>query len=184
MRRVDGLFGRWLLATAGGWLLGFVLVLILAEIWSVTGGEAQFPVGIGMGAGVGYLQARTIDAIIDSPRQWLSSSIVGMAIPFAAWDVTTWIGVGTPYALQVATLFGAVIVGILQALLLRQRGKRAIWWIPACIVGWGVPAGLAALQTVGLLPVVGIICGGLILGAVTGIALVWISKTRRVPVTG
>lgn len=166
-------------ASAGGWLLGFVLLVILAELWHVTGSEAEFPVGIGMGAGVGFLQSRIVGTVVDYPRRWLWSSIAGMGIPFLVWDVSTWAGVRIFYSLQLYAFLGAILVGILQAVLLRQRSERAVWWIPACAVGWGIPAGLAALQNVGILPVVGIVFGGLILGAVTGIPLTWISRQQR-----
>jgi hypothetical protein len=41
--------------------LGFVLILVLIAISSVVGlGDTQFPVGLGMGAGVGCLQGRAL----------------------------------------------------------------------------------------------------------------------------
>lgn len=177
--RFESLFGKWLLATVEGWLLGFVLLVVLAEAWSVTGTEAQFMVGIGMGAGIGFLQARILGAIVDSPRRWLWSSIVGMGIPFVAWDVAAWLGISVPNGLLIVALVGALLVGALQAILLRPLGERAVWWIPASVAGWGLPVVLLTLDNVGLLPLVGILLGGPILGAVTGIALVWISKPRH-----
>ena len=41
---------RWVRATVLGWLLGFVLVLVLALAWDMIGGGAQFMVGVGMGS--------------------------------------------------------------------------------------------------------------------------------------
>ncbi len=53
------LFTRWVRATALGWLVGFVLVVVLAVVWDMTSGGAQFMVGVGMGTGVGSMQSRT-----------------------------------------------------------------------------------------------------------------------------
>lgn len=174
MRQTDNLLKTWLLATFGGWLLGFVLLVILAEIWSATGTEAQFPVGVGLGAGVGYMQSRKVGVV--SSRRWLWVSIVGMGTPFVAWDISTWAGINVPYPLQLFTLIGALLTGILQAMSLRQHYPRGFWWIPACVVGWGFPASLAALENAGVLPLIGILFGGIVLGAITGISLLWISK--------
>ena len=51
---------RWIRATSLGWLIGFALVIVLALAWDMLGGGAQFMVGVGMGAGVGYMQSRMI----------------------------------------------------------------------------------------------------------------------------
>ncbi|MCJ7714533.1 hypothetical protein MUO66_08780, partial [Candidatus Bathyarchaeota archaeon] len=51
---------RWVGANIIGWLIGFVLVIVLAQAWELIGGGAQFMVGVGMGAGVGVLQSRVI----------------------------------------------------------------------------------------------------------------------------
>lgn len=174
--RFEGLFSRWLLATAAGWVLGIVLVVILAEIWSVTGMESQFMVGIGMGAGVGYMQSRIVTTVIGASRRWLWSSVVGLGVPFIAWDLGAFIDIDVPFALQVFVLLGALFAGLLQTVMLRRHSVRAPWWVPACVVGWGLPAALAALKNAGVVPLIAILIGGVILGAVTGIALSWISK--------
>ena len=70
-------FARWVRATTVGWLIGFVLVVVLAMVWDMIGGRAQFMVGVGMGAGVGYMQARVVGAWVDPTRRWLWTSIIG-----------------------------------------------------------------------------------------------------------
>lgn len=65
------LFTRWVRATFLGWLLGFVVVIVLALAWDMIGGGAQFMVGVGIGAGVGYMQSRVVGEWADSPRRWL-----------------------------------------------------------------------------------------------------------------
>src|SRR5512134_2508586 len=50
-------FGRWALATFGGWVLGFVVIVLLAGIGDLVhiGGD-QWAVGVGMGWSIGCAQ--------------------------------------------------------------------------------------------------------------------------------
>ncbi len=183
MRAQPSVFARWLRATTLGWLLGFVLVVILALAWNIIGGGAQFMVGLGMGAGVGYVQTRVVGEWVESTRRWLLASIIGMGVPFLMWDLGALIGVGAFFSLPVCVIAGGLFVGILQCSLLRPRLDRASFWIPACVVGWGLPAGAIALGDSDLLPAPAfllslgaMLLGGVILGAVTGKALVWMPR--------
>jgi len=173
---------HWIRATTLGWLLGFVFVVVLAIVWDMIGGEAQFMVGVGMGAGVGYLQGRVARTWTGRIRPWLWASIIGMGLPFVLWDVGSATGLKALFSLPVCVLSGGLLTGVLQHRLLRPRFQRTSWWIPACIVGWGLPAGIIALSGSGLVsPVFGILStvamllGGVLLGAVTGKALQWMS---------
>ena len=180
-------FARWVRATTVGWLIGFVLVVVLAMVWDMVGGRAQFMVGVGMGAGVGYMQARVVGAWLDPTRRWLWTSIIGMGIPFVLWDIGAVAGIGALFSLPLCVLIGGLLVGILQRRLLRPRFERASWWILACVVGWGLPAGAIALADSGLLPgpwsllsIIAMFFGGVVLGAVTGRALLWMSQRSAV----
>ena len=52
-------FSIWLRATFLGWVIGFFLVIGLVLIWDAIGvGSSQFMIGVGMGAGVGFMQGR------------------------------------------------------------------------------------------------------------------------------
>ena len=173
-------FRRWIKATTLGWLLGFVLVVILAMLWDLLGGGAQFMVGIGMGAGVGFMQARVLDNSMGIGRRWMLVTTLGMGIPFLLWDVATRTGLSIPVSLPLCVLTGSLLVGIPQSLLLRTRLLHTSRWIVASIIGWGLPVGLVALSDSGVLSGVGTILslgamflGGVVLGAVTGKALEW-----------
>ena len=176
----------WLLATTLGWLIGLVLVVVLAMIWDLIGGGAQFMVGVGIGAGVGYMQARVARTWTDRTQPWLWTTVIGMGAPFVCWDIASATGVQIAFSLPVCVLLGGLFTGVLQHRLLRPQFERTSWWIPACVVGWGVPAGLIALgdsgllpRVFGLLPILVIFFGGLLLGAVTGKTLQWMSSGER-----
>jgi hypothetical protein len=180
-------FAHWVRATTYGWLLGFVSVLILALIWGLLGGTAQFMVGIGMGSGVGYMQFRKMGFWIEPTRRWLWTSIIGMGIPFVLWDLGALAGFKSFFSLPLCALIGSLLVSVLQLRLLRPNFEHAILWIPACVLGWGLPVSVIALGDSGLLPgplkmlsIIVMFFGGLILGGVTGKALLWLSQNSTV----
>lgn len=184
-------FRRWLRLTWTGWVLGVPLVIILALTGEVVGiGGAQFLVGLGMGAGVGLMQARAINVVAEVSVAWFWSCAVGMAVPFVVSDIAGVAGWGWPYSLHVCVAIGGLLVGLWQSLLLRRKVAKAGYWIVATTLGWILAA--APVGIVDLLPLrgplgavvylLGMIAGGLILGAVTGGALVWLYRggvTRR-----
>jgi len=173
-------FTRWWRATFLGWFVGFAIVVILALCWDLFGGGAQFMVGVGMGAGVGYLQGRVLKTPLASAWQWWVTSAVGMGTPFILHDLLGLGGVHFPFSVPIYVVVGGLIVGLLQWRLLHRISSRAGWWVPACVVAWGIPAGAIAMGEVdGLQPwgqlisVIGMICGGIVVGAVGGATMVW-----------
>jgi len=176
----------WIRATTLGWLIGLVMVVVLAMVWDMIGGGAQFMVGVGMGAGVGYMQARVARAWTGQIQPWLWTSIIGMGVPFVFWDIGSLTGMKALFSLPVCVLAGGLLTGLLQQRLLRPRFERTTWWIPACVAGWGLPAGLIQFADSGLLPPISgllstivILFGGLLLGAVTAKTLQWMSPSER-----
>jgi len=93
------LFWRWVKVSTAGWLLGLVIVIALSLLWEVFGGSAQFMVGIGIGAGVGFAQGRVLSGWIGSYRPWMLASTLGMGAPFVAGDGLQAAGVSFPYSL-------------------------------------------------------------------------------------
>jgi len=185
--RGSNILNRWIKATTLGWLLGLVLVVVLAMAWDQIAGGAQFMVGVGMGVGVGLMQAHVVEEWVSRTHRWILATTVGMGLPFLCWDIAGAIGVDAFFSLPMCVVEGSLLVGILQSGLLRVRLGRTAWWIPANLVGWGLPTAAIALGDSGLLSgagaivsVVAMFFGGAILGAVTGKAL--ISMPKRSPV--
>lgn len=111
-------FARWVRHTFFGWLLGFVMVIVLAIAWDVVGGGAQFMVGVGMGAGVGYAQWRLARHWFDADRRWVWASVIGMGTPFVLGDIVAAVGVQVPYSLALYVVMGGLLVGLMQRRLL------------------------------------------------------------------
>ena len=180
-------FHRWVRATTLGWLLGFVLVVVLSIAWDQIGGGAQFIVGVGMGAGVGIMQARVVGEWVKPTRRWIWATTAGMGLPFLLWDIGVAVGLRAFFSLPLCVVAGSLLVGVLQSVLLRLRLNRTAWWIPASLVGWGVPASGIAMGDSGLLSGPGalvsvgaMVLGGAVLGAVTGKALLWLPQRSAV----
>lgn len=143
-------------------------------------------VGVGMGAGVGYAQWRLARHWFDADRQWVWASVIGMGTPFVLGDIVAAVGVQVPYSLALYVVMGGLLVGLMQRRLLSPHSERANWWVPACVVGWALPASLTALGEFGsggwgvLASTTAMFFGGAVLGAVTGGTLVWMLRRPAV----
>jgi len=180
-------FHRWVKATTLGWLLGFVLVVVFSIASDQIGGGAQFIVGVGMGGGVGFMQARVVGEWVEPTRRWIWATTIGMGLPFLLWDLSVAVGIKAFFSLPLCGVAGSLLVGVLQGMLLRLRLNRTSWWIPVSLVGWGLPAAGIALGESGLLSGPGVLVsvgamflGGAVLGAVTGKALLWLPQRSAV----
>jgi len=186
-------FHQWVRATWAGWLLGIPFIIALALIGEAVGiGGIQSLVGVGMGAGVGLMQGRAIRSVLHRAAPWFWSCVVGLGLPFLAWDIAKAAGWDFPYSLYVSVALGGLIVGIWQAFLLRPHLHNTGWWVAASVVGWNLAAGMAAIADSlfrarslrgiwGALAYLGIIAGGgVILGLVTGGSLVWLLRQKSV----
>lgn len=179
------LFGRWVLATSAGWLLGFVFIMlgaILADLMGVE--DAQFFVGIGMGTGIGYGQLRWVGPRIGATNRWVGASAIGMGAPFVISDIVHAVWSEFSFSLPLTVALGGLLIGLLQERLLRPHSRRAEWWVPACIAGWTLAAATVALGGVfppggwhALFSLGAILLGGVVLAVVTGGALVWLLRT-------
>ena len=182
---------QWVRATWAGWVLGIPLIVALALIGEVLHlGGAQALVGVGMGMGIGLMQARTLRNVLCRVAPWFWSCVVGLGLPFLLVDLAKLAHWNFPYSLYICVALGGLIAGVWQAFLLRPHCQNAGWWVAASVAGWNLAAGMAAIADNlfrshsirgiwGALAYLGIIAaGGLILGLVTGISLVWMLRQK------
>lgn len=78
------------------------------------------------------------------------------------------------FLLSIAVL--AVLAGILQWLVLRGQVSRSGWWVVANMVAWAVFLGLVGALSPLTHPAVGLGVGFAFVGAITGLALVWMLR--------
>lgn len=83
-----------------GWLLGIVLVILGAIAGDLIGiGGSQFVAGIGMGAGVRYMQGRVA-------KQWFGRLGTGGGRVSSEWGCHSWCRISWP-ALRVSSPIGS-----------------------------------------------------------------------------
>ena len=179
----------WTWATFLGWTLGFLLLLLFIALSGAVGlGNTQFPIGLGMGTGVGSLQRRMVAERVRARTGWWPASIIGLTIPFVLWDLAKLLHVSVPHGLIAAVGLGGLTVGLLQARVLRPHSPLWLWWVPASVIGWALAASTVFVNDrvlpktpgiIGALQYIAVILlGGALLGVTTGFALTRILRPR------
>ena len=188
-------WGTWLLwiltSTVGiivGMYLNFFLLAFTILVLGLDSCDACdiLASGFGFGIGVGFLQWLVLWRRVPGVRvRWwvLASAVSGFGIFQAGFtgysdrllnyrSLLVWTGV--------VALSGAV-TGILQWLVLRGQVSRAGWWVLASTLGWGLgmSAAVALSRGVGASDTVSLVGMGIVLGAVTGGALVWLLRQPK-----
>lgn len=185
-----GLLASWTRTTFAGWCLGFALALLAIAVSGVVGlGDTQFPVGLGMGLGVGLIQARRLARTTELRRGWTLATVAGVTAPQLAFDIAQRVIGDLPWSLPAVVVAGGLIAGVLQAHLLRRLTRRAALWIPASLLGWAAGAATVAVpwQSMPLPGIAGallyvaiLLSGGVLLGLVTGVALTSLLRDRPI----
>jgi len=172
---------RWVARTFLGWCAGFVLAIaFIVGIESLGVREVQFPLAMGMGLGVGVLQARTLAPLLGGARPWITATTLGLSAPFMAADLLGHLGAPVLFSLAGYVGLGGLLAGALQWRLLRARATRPAWWLLITPIGWllggstvwinealpKTPGLIGALQYVAV-----VLAGGLVLGAAGAVAL-------------
>ena len=183
-RNEFGLWLGWTLATAGGMLLGFLPTIPLVNLLDLSIAQIAVPVLAGTVIGFAqwivlrrYLTASSIWELADG-LTWAAGYVLGLLLVLAL-----------PSTIFIATigylLFG-VIVALVQWPVLRREIPNLLLWVLANAVGWAV--GFWASQAILPLfvtdplvaPAVGTaviaVTSGLVAGAITGLALIWIVR--------
>jgi hypothetical protein len=169
-------WARWTLATMVGWVLGFVLAIVLSELVVnlVYPKETNLIVGICLGASVSYCQRFAVRRWLRLGHDYVWGATIGIGIPFVAIVVLTEIG-HEPGTLLATGLLGggALTAGVLQLPALRRHARRVGWWVLATTVLWTAawivsrwPSGLA------------LIAATFLHGAGSGATLLWLFRGR------
>jgi hypothetical protein len=166
-------------------VLGLVLIISFALLGETVGaGGTQVIVGLGMGLGVGTMQARRVAGSLRRGRAWCASCAVGLSLPFVAIDLGAQSGwsISMTYALPLAVSAGGLAAGVWQARILGARFPSSLAWVAASVAGWSLAGAMSSVAHVlqrsgsmrgiaGAAAYLGIVtCGGLLLGVVTAAA--------------
>ena len=185
-RNEFGLWLGWTLATAGGMLLGFLLTIPLVNVLDL--GFARLIVPIIAGILIGYSQWIVLRQYLTraSSSQWFFADGTSWAAGYALGLLLIQNLPSTILGNILAYILFGTIVALVQWPVLRREIPSTLTWIVVSALGWA--AGLWASQlALGLFfndpviePVASTIAiavtSGLVAGAITGVALVWIVR--------
>jgi hypothetical protein len=178
---------RWIVANSAGWLLGVVVVLLLAALLESTHFGNAVYLGAGMGWSVGFAQWLIARKWFDATSGWMWASTIGITTPFLFADLVRMRDLSS-LVLPVLAAAGGLLSGLMQISSLRSHSAKADRWVVVSAVAWMCPALLVqfvavprhprtTLESVRNIGSLGL--GGVVLGAVTGAALVWLLNVRE-----
>lgn len=181
---IFGLWLAWTLATAVGMLLGYLPMALL--IGDVELGIARIIVPLLAGVLMGLAQWLVLRGYIIGSHNWIVNHAAGWVVGFTLGFFIIQALSQTPLGGLLGYLVFGVIVAVFQWPVLRREIPHIWSWILANVLGWTAGAYLSQLAAgvfftsappsliVSTLVLVGIT--GLIGGAITGIALIWIVR--------
>lgn len=174
----------WTLATAGGMLLGFLLSLPLVNVLNL--GFAQIIVPVLAGTIIGFSQWIVLRRYVTAGSQWILADGVSWAFGYILGLFLIQVLPSTVFAGFIGYFLFGVIVALVQWPVLRREIPHILTWIVASALAWA--AGFWVSQAVFPLlfhgPTIApaasttaiAVISGLVAGAITGIALIWIVR--------
>ncbi len=186
----------WILATAGGWLLGSLATYGISIVLNMAG------FGAVLEADPSQISQST--ALLLMAVSLVSLVIMGVAVGALQWLVLRWhvpgitrwtVFTGLGFALGTFAFwaFMGLGVGLTQWLLLRRDLNKTQWWLIVNAIAWplgyllGGMGGVAMGNALGSAIVGGLIGSiliGVIIGAITGVVLLWLLRENRVLLDG
>lgn len=183
-RNEFGFWLGWTLATAGGMLVGFLLTIPLVNVLDL--GFARLIVPLVAGILIGYSQWIVLRQYLISSSDWFLAGGTAWAAGYALGLLLIQNLSSTFLGGIVAYLLFGIIVALVQWPVLRREIPSTLTWIVVSALGWA--AGLWASQLAlnlffhdpviepAVSTIVIAVTSGLVAGAITGVALVWIVR--------
>jgi hypothetical protein len=182
-----GLWLGWTLATAGGMLLGFLPTILLVNLLNL--GLAQIAVPVLAGTVIGLAQWLVLRRYVTASTRWDWTDGISWAAGYILGLLLIQLLPSTVFAIFVGYFLFGVIVALVQWPVLRREIPQVLTWMVASAVAWAVgywvsQAVLSLFNDPVIDPVVGTtviaVSSGLVAGAITGLALIWIVRKPEV----
>ncbi|RPJ23218.1 MAG: hypothetical protein EHM33_21550 [Chloroflexi bacterium] len=187
-RNEVGLWLGWTLATAGGLLLGFLPTVLVVNVFNL--GLAQIIVPVLAGTIIGFSQWIVLRRYVTATSDWVLAGGTSWAVGYVLGLFLVQALPSTIFAGIIGYLLFGVIVALVQWPVLRREIPNAFVWVLASALGWA--AGFWTSQAVlplffsgpliepALSTTVIAVTSGLVAGAITGVALIWIVRKPEV----
>jgi hypothetical protein len=179
-----GLWLAWTLATTLGMLIGYLSFALL--VGSLDLGVARVIVPIISGIFLGLAQWLVLRPYISKSYDWILNHAVGWVVGYTLGLFVVQLLSKTPLGMLIGFISFGVIVALFQYPALHREIPHLATWILANVTGWTLGAYLSLLAAgvffqnmvpstfTSVLVTVGIT--GLVAGAITGLALIWIVR--------
>ena len=177
----------WTLATAIGMLVGFLPTILLVDLLSL--GLAQLAVPVLAGTVIGFAQWLVLRRYVTSTTQWDWTDGISWAAGYILGLLLIQVLPSTVFAAFIGYFLFGVIVALLQWPVLRREIPQVFTWVVASAIAWAIgywasQAALSVFTDPLIDPVVGTtvisVTSGLVAGAITGVALIWIVRKPEV----
>jgi hypothetical protein len=182
-----GLWLSWTLATAGGMLLGFLPSIPLVNLLDL--GFAQIAVPVLAGTVIGFAQWLVLRRYLTATSQWAWADGISWAVGYILGLFLIQVLPSTVFAAFIGYFLFGVIVALVQWPVLRREVPDVVTWIVASALAWAAgywvsQAVLSLFTDPAIAPAVSTtviaVTSGLVAGAITGLALVWIVRKPEV----
>jgi hypothetical protein len=182
-----GLWLGWTLATAGGMLLGFLPTILLINVLNL--GLAQIAVPVLAGTVIGFAQWLVLRRYVTVSTRWDWTDGISWAAGYILGLLLIQFLPSTVFVIFIGYFLFGVIVALVQWPVLRREIPQVLTWMVASAVAWAVgywvsQAVLSLFTDPVIDPVVGTtviaVSSGLVAGAITGLALIWIVRKPEV----
>jgi len=182
-----GLWLGWVLATAGGMLLGFLPAILLVNVLDL--GFAQIAVPVLAGTVIGFAQWIVLKPYLTAGTDWALADGLSWAAGYVLGLLLIQMLPSTVFAAFIGYFLFGVIVALVQWPVLRREIPQVLTWVVASALAWALgywasQAVLSLFSDPVIAPVVGTtviaVTSGLVAGAITGLALIWIVRKPEV----
>jgi len=170
----------WVVATTVGWLIGFAVCEAFSAFLKSLSGDGAI-----IGTGIGIAQWLVLRRQFNGARWWILASIIGFGIGKVLGDQVA-VAAGGPIGIALGGATIGLAAGLLQAAVLLRQVAAPAWWVVASTFGWAV--GWMIISAVGETtepPPIGVYVigavGAVVAGVFTGLFLVRLLRTRRLP---
>lgn len=174
----------WTLATAIGMILGYLPSALLVSDLDL--GLARIIVPILAGLLIGIAQWLVLRQYVNTSHDWILNHAGGWVAGYALGFFIAQLFSKVPYGGLIGFLLFGVIVAVFQWPVLRREIPHVWAWILANVVGWTAGAWISGLVAAALVKsteltlvtstIVTVGITGLIAGAITALALIWIVR--------
>jgi len=178
--KAKSFFVLWVVANSVGWILGVIVVVMLASVQEAIHVGNLVYVGAGMGWTVGLAQWLVARKWFGATSRWMWTSTIGITAPFLFADLFRIAGELSSFVGPILAAAGGLLAGWLQRSCLRFRSPKADRWVIVSAVAWMCPALLIEFVAVPRHPdtalesvrnIGSFALGGVVLGVITGLAL-------------